>query len=209
MDKNVKPCKICGKIIAKNAKTCPHCGAKNKKPLFKKWWFWVIIGIIVISVSAGGGDTDPQNNSSTENAATANNTETTPKQTAFSGDCGISAVAEMGQDIIGQPTVTVSITNKTNKNISAVKFYAVPLDVYGEELKGVFTQNELKTDDTIAAGKTVSREWQFLDQNVKTVKLYVYSVFFSDGTEWGNKDAGKYTITENALPITVTGVSGS
>lgn len=30
-NKNMKPCKVCGKQIAKKAKTCPYCGAKNKK----------------------------------------------------------------------------------------------------------------------------------------------------------------------------------
>ena len=33
-NKNLKPCKACGKEMAKSAKACPHCGAKNKKPIF-------------------------------------------------------------------------------------------------------------------------------------------------------------------------------
>ena len=45
-------CKTCGSEIAKSAKTCPNCGAKNKKPIFKRWWFWAII-IIIILVVAG------------------------------------------------------------------------------------------------------------------------------------------------------------
>ncbi len=184
---------------------CPHCGTKNKKPIFKRWWFWVIIVIFVTAVAGGSGNP----NSSTPPSNNDNTTSTPTVQTEFSGDCGISAHAEMGQDIIGQPTITVSITNKTNKNISAIQFYAVPIDVYGEEITGVFAQNKLSTDDTIAAGKSVSRNWQFLEKSVKTVKLYVYSVFFSDGTEWGDKDATKHTIIKNALPITVEGVSGS
>ena len=28
-------CKSCGADIAANAKTCPQCGAKNKKPFYK------------------------------------------------------------------------------------------------------------------------------------------------------------------------------
>lgn len=31
MEKMIR-CKACGKEIAKSAKSCPHCGAKNKKP---------------------------------------------------------------------------------------------------------------------------------------------------------------------------------
>lgn len=41
-------CKSCGKEIAASAKTCPHCGAKNKKPFYKAVWFWVIILIVII-----------------------------------------------------------------------------------------------------------------------------------------------------------------
>lgn len=52
----MKKCKVCGADIAKSAKACPQCGAKNKKPIFKKWWFWVIVFIIAVGAVAGGGD---------------------------------------------------------------------------------------------------------------------------------------------------------
>lgn len=43
-------CETCGAEIAASAKTCPHCGAKNKvkKPVYKRWWFWVLIVAVVI-----------------------------------------------------------------------------------------------------------------------------------------------------------------
>lgn len=103
--------------------------------------------------------------------------------------------------------VIVSITNETEKDIGAIKFYAVPFDVYGEELKGVFTMNNLTTDDTIEAGKSDIRTWQFIDSKVKTIKLYVYSVYFSDGTEWGDREAIKSVILMNAHEIVVEGTS--
>lgn len=57
-------CKSCGNEIASNAKTCPNCGAKNSKPIFKKWWFWLIIVLIlIIAVSSGGDDTSSDNDS--------------------------------------------------------------------------------------------------------------------------------------------------
>lgn len=62
-------------------------------------------------------------------------------------------------------------------------------------------------DDTIAAGASDSGSWQFLDQAVKTVKLYVYSVYFADGTQWGDKDAVKSTILKQGLEIQVDGQS--
>ena len=64
-DKLIK-CKSCGKEIDKNAKTCPGCGAKNKKPIYKKVWFWIIILIIIIAIGAGG--TSENNNTTTNNS---------------------------------------------------------------------------------------------------------------------------------------------
>ena len=51
-------CKACGQQVAKNAKTCPHCGAKNKKSNP------ILIGVLVVIVlaiiiGASGGDDKP------------------------------------------------------------------------------------------------------------------------------------------------------
>jgi len=48
-------CKACGAEIASGAKSCPSCGAKNKKPIYRKWWFWVLIAVVVI-IAVSGGD---------------------------------------------------------------------------------------------------------------------------------------------------------
>ena len=45
-------CKSCNAEIATSAKVCPQCGAKNKKPIYKKWWVWAV-GIIVLFVVIG------------------------------------------------------------------------------------------------------------------------------------------------------------
>lgn len=203
---NMINCKSCGQEIASSAKTCPHCGAKNKKPIFKKWWFWAIIvfaaiGIIAASTSGnegGGAGNNPGGNSGTG---------TGDRTGVFAGDCGISVTAEMGTDIIGQPTISLSIKNESNKDISAIKFFVVPYNVYGEVLNDWLTQERLSTDSTIKAGETDTRTWQFLDDNIKTIDLYVYSVYFSDSTEWGDKEATKTVILKNAIKINVDGES--
>lgn len=61
-------CKSCGMDIAKSAKACPHCGAKNKKPIFKKWWFWLIIVLLLIGMigSAGSDEGAEANNDTTQ-----------------------------------------------------------------------------------------------------------------------------------------------
>lgn len=63
------------------------------------------------------------------------------------------------------------------------------------------------TDTAIGAGKSTSISYQFIEDRVKTVKLYIYSVYFSDGTEWGNKDAAKSTILDHGALVEVSGES--
>lgn len=59
-NKNMTVCKACGAQIAKGAKACPACGAKNKKPIFKRVWFWAIIVVVLLGIVIGtsGGDSD-------------------------------------------------------------------------------------------------------------------------------------------------------
>ena len=59
-------CKHCGAEIAANAKSCPQCGGKNKKPIYKRGWFIALCVIVVIAAvsSAGGGESTPAGGSS-------------------------------------------------------------------------------------------------------------------------------------------------
>ena len=82
MNKKTQTCKACGQEIAKSAKTCPHCGAKNKKgnPVLAGILLVVIIAII-IGVSSGNDkptkvDTaNPSTQTQTDNTENQNNTE--------------------------------------------------------------------------------------------------------------------------------------
>jgi hypothetical protein len=51
-------CKTCSKEIASNAKSCPSCGAKNKKPFYKRGWFFVLVFFVVVGAIAGAGGTN-------------------------------------------------------------------------------------------------------------------------------------------------------
>ncbi len=62
MAKNeMKKCEACGAEIAASAKSCPNCGAKNKKPFYKRPIGIIIILIIVLGIGGaviGGGGSD-------------------------------------------------------------------------------------------------------------------------------------------------------
>lgn len=47
-------CAACGKEIAANAKTCPACGAKHKKPVYKRWWFIVLVVFFILLLMPSG-----------------------------------------------------------------------------------------------------------------------------------------------------------
>ena len=57
-------CKHCGAEIAASAKVCPHCGGKNKPPIYKRWWFILIIVIVVLSVIGGSGSSSGDSSNS-------------------------------------------------------------------------------------------------------------------------------------------------
>lgn len=202
MQNKMCACKACGKEMAKSANACPHCGAKNKKPVFTKWWFWLIV-VAFIGIVAGAGGSDDTVTTSDNSGTEAPKATVSAAASVFDGDCGITASAEIGDNIIGLREITVNITNTTDKEIAAIKFHAVPYDVYGDEVKGWTTQSKLYTDEPISAGETNTVSFQLLEQSVKTVKLYVYSVYFADGTEWGDKDATTSKILNGAPTIEV------
>ena len=50
-NKKLTKCKTCNQYIARTAKRCPSCGAKNKKPLLKRWWFWILAVLVFLIIA--------------------------------------------------------------------------------------------------------------------------------------------------------------
>lgn len=50
-------CKNCNAEMVANAKVCSSCGAKNKKPFYKRGWFIALIVFFIIGIgTSNGGD---------------------------------------------------------------------------------------------------------------------------------------------------------
>lgn len=176
MKNKIIKCKSCGADIASSAKHCPSCGAKNKKPIYKRVWFWILMVILLIAIIDFVVSKVTGGNAESLDTTTESTTAETIVETAnyaFNGDCGISASGTLGSSSIGYPELTIRIKNKTNKKIAAVQFYSVPFNVYGEEINSWDTQNGLYTDDAIGAGETAYPTWQLIDEDVKKVKVYI------------------------------------
>ena len=65
MAKMIK-CKTCSNEIASNAKSCPSCGAKNKKPIYKRGWFIVVAFFVIVGIINGLGSDNSKAVASTE-----------------------------------------------------------------------------------------------------------------------------------------------
>ena len=68
-------CKTCGKEMAKSAKVCPSCGAKNKKPFFTKPWFIAIVALIIIGAIDSGGKYKSGNTTTVADKTNSDNSE--------------------------------------------------------------------------------------------------------------------------------------
>jgi hypothetical protein len=164
------------------------------------------------SALSSQNDKQPENTATPVPGGSSTPTPQTAVPTAapsskFDGDCGIAASAHLKSDqFINHPHLRISVSNIADKNIAAIQFLAVPYDVYGRDISSsLFSLERLRTDDLIPVGKSEELHYgPFLDQKMKSVKLYVYSVYFEDGTEWGDKDASRSEILKYAKPIEAT-----
>jgi len=55
MAKKMRTCGTCGNEIAKSAKVCPHCGAKQKGGKLKTILIALVVFIVIVAVAGGGG----------------------------------------------------------------------------------------------------------------------------------------------------------
>lgn len=82
MAKLVK-CKTCGEEIAKSAKVCPKCGAKQKKSNPVVTVFACLLLVVVIFSVLSGGNDDPELVESTQSPNVSASATPVPKKTEF------------------------------------------------------------------------------------------------------------------------------
>ena len=96
-NKKLMVCKTCGAEIAKNVKKCPQCGAKIKKPFYKKWWFWLIV-VLIIGMGASGGNSEDGKGSASSNDTTAVTEGKDTNSSSESSNDSSSSVANGNQE---------------------------------------------------------------------------------------------------------------
>lgn len=123
MTNKIMQCKICGKDVANSAKVCPNCGAKIKKPIYKRWWFIVLIILVVLGAVFGS--------SSSDESTVSNSTATVTEQPKI--EYTKYTVAEMVDDLKANALNAedkydnqyVEITGKLNNIDSDGKYISV------------------------------------------------------------------------------------
>lgn len=158
MSKMIK-CKTCSSEIASSAKNCPSCGAKNKRPIYKKWWVWLIVVIVVAGI-AGGGDSSDNGNTPT----TTSNEETTNKKVEDVKEFYlVGEEVKLGNNVLIVNSVEKSngsewdkpkdgnefvIVNVTIKNGGSSEISYNPFDFKMQNSKGQITDQAFTTIDT-------------------------------------------------------------
>lgn len=160
---------------------------------------FIVVVICISIMSSFFGDNTPENNVKPPVSSTQKDI---PEE--FSFDFPLEIKASLYDNILGLPELKCEIKNISSKEISAIKLYFEPRNVYGEKSENIFTTKKLDTDNTILSGETAQLTWQLLDQNIKSGDLYIYSIYFSDGTEWGDKTASESILKKYGFKLNAT-----
>lgn len=168
MKQKMTDCRACGKEIAKNAKACPHCGAKNKKPLFKKWWFWVIVVLLLGSIGNAGNDVG--------NEGTVNDDTLSVETAPFPDNQSEDTKPEEAKET--EPKIEMT-TSQKNALRSAQNYLSFSAFSY-EGLIGQLEFEQYTHEDAVFAVDHCGADWN--EQALKSAKNYLdFSAFSYSG----------------------------
>lgn len=182
------PCKECGHEISESAKVCPNCGAKVKKPVYKRWGFWVLMLVLFLILmpknSTGSSDktTKPeqpvsQSAQSAETAASGSAEKVIPQKEKQ--DTPVNAGSE--SSAAGTSTEIPGAWTTAQKNVMAsAKAY---LNYSGFSYDGLVDQLEYEKyshEDAVWAADNCNADWN--EEALESAKSYIdYSGFSYSG----------------------------
>lgn len=109
-------------------------------------------------------------------------------------------------DIIGQPQLTLSMTNNSEKDIDAYKVRIYAYDNYGTQLRQFGFGDDFLggiSQDILPSGASTSMEKIWLlhgFDNGRKFVLRLMSIHFTDGTEWRTEDNQQVTVEGTFSP---------
>lgn len=160
-------CKSCGAEIARSAKACPKCGAKNKKPIYKRVWFWILAVILVLGIGgaaggSGGGETadaPADTSAGTQNEQAAEESQDTQEEAIEYADVTTDELS----DALESNAMNASDTYKGNyyavtgrlETIDASGDYIVLVDI-DDDFSFHVIQCYIKNDEQLEKVKSMS-----------------------------------------------------
>ncbi len=156
-------CRTCGKEMAKAAKVCPNCGAKNKKPFFTKPWFIAIVVVFIIGAIASGGKSGSTNTNKVANKANSDASEV--KDTVAE-----STDASEVKDTVAESTDASEVKDTVAESTApTVEYTSYTVDDLMAQLEG----NALKaSNDHKGENVRITGKLGVIDSSGKYITLY-------------------------------------
>lgn len=184
MSKMIK-CKTCGADIASSAKSCPGCGAKNKKPFYTRWWFILIVVFVIIGALGSGGSKKDNStttaNKTNDSSSISSSTDSKEKNTTKNYSVGdtvelkdykvtVNGVRTVTQDNTGYIKAeegkefflvdcTVENTSSKDQAVSSIMMFKI-VDKDGRSYdQALFTDANGQLDGTVGSGRKITGEY--------------------------------------------------
>ncbi|HID1218342.1 hypothetical protein KW94_19875 [Clostridioides difficile] len=137
-------CKSCSKEIASNAKSCPNCGAKNKKPFYKRGWFIVVVVFVLLYAIGTSGSDDTGTDDGASQTASVDKPKEEVKKEKY------EIVGEVTSETDSMATyIKGVIKNNSGHDISYAQVTFTLYDKDGNQLGTAMDNiNDLKKDGT-------------------------------------------------------------
>lgn len=199
-------CKSCGAKIAKNAKVCPHCGAKNKEFIYKRVWLIILIIIFLFNIIELGSkkkDLKVGEVSSPNTQMSENKTEYKVGDILQDGDMKIVYVAsgnyisdnQFLQPVEGNKYIFLKFAfENTGKTDNSISFYNFECYADGYSTERYYDGNN-DLSATLSAGRSTEGYLYFeVPENAKNIEIeYTPNFFSSDKIKFiyeGEADSG-------------------
>lgn len=159
-------CKSCKAEIAKSAKVCPGCGAKNKKPFYTKWWVWAIVIVVAIGIAS---NSDSDNSKLSLGASTSGQTEKPAQKTklekALDGAIEVDYKElhkEYMDNAIGadgkykdKTLILVGEVDTIDREIAGHPYVTFNVDGYFNNIRITFSKDEEEKVAQLSKGQTI------------------------------------------------------
>ena len=134
-------CKVCGEEIAKSAKTCPKCGARNKRGVrFFVGALLFFVGVLILTSAFGGGGKDAADISGQNAIQAMNNKVASTKLEEAEAPCIVT-------DEYGIKTINGSFKNISDTSIYYAQISFALFDDSGAQVGSAFANiNNLAKD---------------------------------------------------------------